>query len=92
VRLLGRGEGCLHRRTVGDITPHTEHVGRYAGPAVRHRNPVALLGERVRDRQPDTPVAPGHKNGTTHLRSLRSRSSVRNSVMTPLRTHDPTSR
>jgi len=74
VRFFGGGEGGLHSRAVCDITAHAEHVWGHARSAVRHRDPVALFGEGVGDRQPDTPVAPSDKDGTAHLHSLRSRS------------------
>ena len=73
MRLLGRGEGGLHSRVVSDVTAHTEDLGGHAGSAVCDSNPVALLGEGVRDRQTDTTVTASHKNGTAHLRSPRSR-------------------
>ena len=52
-------------------TPNSA-VGR-AAAAVRHGHPVALLGERLRDRQADAPVAAGHQHGTGHTALLFAR-------------------
>jgi hypothetical protein len=37
-----------------------------------HGDPIALCGERLRDRQADAPIAAGHQYRARHLRPLRS--------------------
>ena len=55
------------------VTSHCDAeqpLGR-AAAAVGDRDPVALLGERLRDGQADAAVAPGHQHGAGHCSPLR---------------------
>ena len=59
---LDLGEGGVDRGRVGDVAPHAgQALGRLAGP-VGDGDPVARVGERPRDGQPDAAVATGDQD------------------------------
>ncbi|BDB43042.1 hypothetical protein IWGMT90018_34880 [Mycobacterium kiyosense] len=60
--LLDLCEGTVDGVVVGDVALDTEQPFGRPGPAVRDGHLVAVGGQSLRDRQPDSPVSAGDQD------------------------------